>query len=287
MDTACDAPPPAPCDDFAEWAQIAVKYADRPRPMPVLRFDRHGLTVGLDENAEPPAFGLPRRALIVAGPVALCELRLVARSTAQAEGHPTQVTLEPSRADDHAVLWQALREHRHHVGGAPLSAPFSRSPRQKPTDFVPPQPSEGTPKRESSAAPASGYDGCGRTWCDVAFTATNHDDAWFFSHWLDYYFPEVCARARMNDAAADLREVYTRVADHEVEVRFVFHCAERVARAGAEASSRWIAVEAARQLDMAVEYWLGSTASACAAPNGWPRRALLTSRAAGHSFSSK
>ncbi|RDU96332.1 hypothetical protein DWV00_24885 [Trinickia dinghuensis] len=248
-------------NDFAAWVRIAVQYADHESAMPLLRLDRHGLTVAVPDDADAPALGLPRRALIIGDSAPLCELRLVARSAAREAGQPMTATLQPSRADDHALLWQSLVAYRAQLGAAPSCAQAVQSP-----SFAP-----------------SGAELRYRVACDAAFTLANHEDACFFSRWLDYYFAEVCARAKMSDATADLREMFMRVVDHEVEVRFAFHAGERVVRTSAEAACRWIAAQASQQLGMTVEHWLSGTTTACSSPAGWSMRAVMASRAGNYS----
>ncbi len=218
--------------------------------MPIVRVDRNGLTVALSDDADVPPIGLPRSALIVDGADSLCELRLVPRAAACSPGRTNQMTMQPSRADDHAVLWQALRTHQRHLGAVPASTPAPWS---------------------------SVSDGLVR--CDAAFGLANADDAWFFSQWLEYHFAEVRARSRMAGTAADLREVERRVVDHEVEVRFVFQANERIARACMDANCRWVAAEAARQMGMTVEHWLAGSTITGSSPGAWPTQARLVSGA--------
>jgi hypothetical protein len=108
--------------------------------------------------------------------------------------------------------------------------------------------------------------------CDVAFSLASQEDAWFFSHWLDYHFEEIRAWARMSDGAADLREIFMRVADHEVEVRFVFQSSERAMRAATETACGCIKAEAARQLAMTIDYCLPGTGATLASPIVWSGR---------------
>lgn len=241
MDITEHAPVPLSTDDFAAWVRLAVKYAGHTSAMPLLRLDRHGLTVAVHDDADAPVIGLPQCAAIIGDGTPLCELRLVARSIAREQGQPATAILQPSRADDHASLWRTLRDYRAQLGAAPSS---------------------GQP------APLPGPDSSASEWrnrasCDAAFTLANHDDACFFSRWLDYHFAELRARARMSDAGADLREIFMRVADEEVDVRFVFQAGARGVRTSSELACRWIAEQAEHQLGIAVEHWLSGTMSAC------------------------
>lgn len=259
MPTTRDLPSLPSTTDFAGWMRLAVQYDGHGSTMPLLQLDRRGLTVAVHDDADAPVIGLPRRAEIVSDSSPLCELRLVARSLARPEGQPMMAVLQPSRANDHAALWQALLEHRRHLGGAPACLHAAQLP----------------------ALDSSATDLRFRVSCDAAFALANHEDACFFSHWLDYHFAELRARARMSDAAADLREIFLRVADHEVDVRFVFHAGVGAVRASSETASRWIAEQAARQLGMTVEHWLPGIMTTYGSPAGWPLRAVMTSRA-GH-----
>lgn len=281
---------PAPAsDDFAAWMRIGVMLADQPQPLPVSRVDRHGLTVAVDEDFYLAPIGLPRRASITCDSAPLCELRLVARSVARTPGRATEVTMQPSRADDHAVLWQALRAHQLHLGSAPAVDSPSWPRRGERIGAAAPHghgadATSEAPAALSARAPEPARERIGDTptvvWCDTAFAMATHDDAWFFSHWLEYHFAEVRARTRMSCATADLRDMHTRIVDHEVEVRFLFQSSEPMVRACAEAGCRWIAAEAARQIGMEVEHWLSASPSvAREAPAGWPRRATLSSGA--------
>ncbi len=290
-----DAPALASYDAFATWAHLTVKYIDSGSAMPLARLDRRGLTVAVD-TADCPTIGLPRRAQIVADSTTLCELRLVARTAVPMEGSTIAVTLQPSRADDDALLWHALRAYQIHLGTAPsddepglstgLAASFAASG----------GPSDSSPECATGAVsaacehraprwPAGTIDSHNRVSCDVAFTLASREDAWFFARWLDYHFAEVRAWARMNDGAADLREMFMRVVEHEVEARFVFQSQERVVRAATETACRCIAAEAAHGLSMTVEHWLASTLAAL--PAGSRHAAAAGSHADAPCVSSK
>jgi hypothetical protein len=293
--TSSDAPTLPSLDAFAAWAQITIQYVDSPSAMPLVRLDRHGLTVAVDA-ADCPAIGLPRRARIIADSTSLCELRLVARATVPTEGSTIEVTLQPSRAEDDAQLWQALRAYQMHLGTAPsadeahrlasLGALITTSPGQG-DDRSEPAPCIDTAAREHRTAQLAASMAVWRTRvsCDVAFTLASREDAWFFSRWLDYHFAEVRAWARMSHAAADLREIFLRVAEHEVEVRFVFQAGERIVRAATETACRCIVTECAHALGVTVEYWLASTLTALPAESR--RRAVLSPYAGAYAFSSK
>jgi hypothetical protein len=280
-------PYPASVDYFSSWARIAVSYVDRARPMPVLRLDRDGLTVAVavavDDEADIPPIGLPRRALLVGGSKTLCELRVVLRTVARVEDGAVELTIQPSRADDHALLWLALRAYQLQLGPSPWRDVPARSSKVRGA-----RTSLRQPRTEGAAAqPETEYDqgnSRARAWCDAAFTVANRDDGFLLAHWLEYYFVELCARARMHDARAELCDVHMRVADHEVEVRFVFRHDERVARASTQAVSEWVAAEAVRQLHMSLEHWLSPNLSAVGGlRTGRPYRSRVTSAARGYS----
>jgi hypothetical protein len=295
-------PPATPTsrDDLAAWAHIAVQYADRATAMPLVRLDRHGLTVSVVDDADPPAIGLPRRALIVYDSTPLCELRLVARSATSEAGRATTITLQPSRADDHAQLWRALRAH---WAQWPAAAMPSRS-NEGSERSLPPDPSAESRQshqaclqdnvradtdaghREAELPASRPTDSRDAVSCDAAFSLTSDEDAWLFARWLDYHFAEVRARARMSGAAADLRDFSMRVVDHEVEVRFLFQSAEQVVRTSTELTCRWITAEAARQLGLTVEHWLYGTRTGHGCRPGWHVSAGVDSYSGSHSFSS-
>lgn len=295
MYISSDAPAMASCDAFGAWAQITIKFIDSPSAMPLTRLDRCGLTVVADA-ADWPAIGLPRRAQIIADSTSLCELRLVARMVVPGEDATIAVTLQPSRADDDALLWQALRAYQIHLGTAPSDegserfavlaalAATSAGPGDEGAERAV---CEDTTAREHRAAKpnASTTAWRPRVSCDVAFTLGSREDAWFFSRWLDYHFAEVRAWARMKDAAADLREMFMRVVEHEVEVRFVFQSGARIVRAATETTCRCVATEAAHALSLTAEYWLASTLTASPAQSR--HHAMLSVHADAYAFSSK
>lgn len=287
MYISSDAPTLACRDAFASWARITVKYVDSASAMPLTHLDRRGLTVAANA-ADWPTIGLPRRAHIIAESTSLCELRLVARTTIPGDGTTIAVTLQPSRADDDALLWQALRAYQIHLGTAPDDSGEERLAGLAAwvTGFPGSNNVEGRSARAACADAAAREHRAPRLTagtirsrshvsCDVAFTLASREDAWFFSRWLDYHFAEVRAWARMNDAAADLREIFMRTAEHEVEVRFLFESPERVVRASTDMACRCIATEAGRQLGMTVEHWLASIASVRASPASLPRHAVI------------
>jgi len=284
--------PPTP-DDFATSMRIGVRPLDHTRSLPILRVDRHGLTVAVDDgiDIDLPPIGLPRSGLIVGDSDSLCALRLVSRAVVRREGHAVEMMMQPSRADDHAVLWQALRVHQQRFGvvtagdRAPWPAGREGPGRAEPhrARQIGATNEEGAvavlPERQAGPAAMGIDDSPSLVSCDTTFTMVSHDDAWFFSHWLEYHFAEVRARTRMSSAAADLRDIHTRIADHELEVRFLFQASERIVRACTEASCRWIAAEAARQIGTTSEHWLSSRLVAGGSLAQWPRPAVLTSGA--------
>jgi hypothetical protein len=290
-----DAPALAACDTFAAWAQITIKFVDSASAMPLIRLDRRGLTVVADAG-DWPAIGLPRRAQIIADSTSLCELRLVARTVVPGEGSTIAVTLQPSRADDDALLWQALRAYQIHLGTAPsdegperfavLAALAATSGGHGDEGAERAVCEDTTAREHRSAKPtASTPLWRPRVSCDVAFTLGSREDAWLFSRWLDYHFAELRAWARMNDGAADLREMFMRVVEHEVEVRFVFQSGERIVRAATETACRCVATEAAHALSLTVEFWLASTLTASPAQSR--HHAMFSAHADSYAFSSK
>lgn len=249
MHTARCVGTPAFDNPFTAWAQFDVQFLDQPRAMRVVRIDRLGLTAVAADDAALPPIGLPRRALIVSGSTELCELRLIARTATRAESGATALIMQPSRASDHTSLWGVLRAH------------------QMQEDAV-------ATHRDTCAAAFPKHDYAPllqlgnawmQSWRDATFTTSSGRDAQFFACWLDYHFAEVQAYARIALPAAQLSEVFTRAVSGEVETRFVFsRFDDSLATACTETLCRWIRTEAARQLDMIVEHWLGSSsASGC------------------------
>jgi hypothetical protein len=297
----CELPYPTGVDYFSSWMRIAVNYADATRSMPVVRLDRDGLTVALDNDADIPPFGLPRRALIVGDSQAFCELRMVVRAVTRTTSGAIELIMQPSRADDDVLLWQALRAYQLQLGPSPWSELPPGSSHVTP-HVSPHVDRTGNAERRREGAGAAGETGSARAtgresrplaactddlraraWCDAAFTVANRDDAYFFAHWLDYHFAELRARARMHNVLAELCDVHTRVTDHEVEVRFAFREDERVVRGSTRAVCRWIAAEAVRQLDMPLEHWLSPNMSGVSALRiGRPYRTTLASAPRGY-----
>lgn len=299
MCTVCDAPSSDFDEAFAAWARIAVKFVDHAESIPIVRLGRNGLTVAVGGHAKLAPIGLPRRASIIGDATELCELRLVARAVTRIDEHRAEVTLQPSRADDHALLWQALRAYHLETGAGSWDEAPSVSRQLSgavSTEHQTPAARarrEGLVKKEAQSA-AAGAEAAGTAmderddaphapvWCDTVFTLASSEDAWFFAHWLEYHFAEVSARARMGDESAHLHEIVTRIADHDVQVRFVFQTAERLVRASTDACCRWIAAEASRQLRMSVEHWLAGVSPARHAAAGWSRRAMHAPRPVGY-----
>lgn len=228
---------------FAAWAGLDVHYPDQPRSMQMVRLDRLGLTVVVEDDAALPPLGLPRRALIVSGSTVLCELRLVARHAARAKSGAIELLMQPSRENDHASLWEVLRG-RHMQEKAAPAACDTRS-----AAFL----------DLGSVSPLHLGNLRMQAWCDGSFATPSHRDAQFFACWLDYHFAEIRAYARITLPAAQLNEIYARTVGGEVETRFVFsRLDESLATACTETLCRWIQAEAARQLDMIVEHWVGA-----------------------------
>jgi len=224
-------------------------------------------------------------------------MRAVTRTTSGA----IELIMQPSRADDDVLLWQALRAYQLQLGPSPWSELPPGSSHVTP-HVSPHVDRTGNAERRREGAGAAGETGSARAtgresrplaactddlraraWCDAAFTVANRDDAYFFAHWLDYHFAELRARARMHNVLAELCDVHTRVTDHEVEVRFAFREDERVVRGSTRAVCRWIAAEAVRQLDMPLEHWLSPNMSGVSALRiGRPYRTTLASAPRGY-----
>jgi hypothetical protein len=213
---------------FAAWAEIDVQYPDQPGPMHVVRLDRLGLTVVADGDTTLPPIGLPRRALIVSRSNVLREARLILRATARTESGAMELVMQPSRADDHASLWEVLRARQMQDTAAPTQRDMHSAARL----------------RGARALRAEIDELRQRSWCDASFTMASRDDAQFFASWLDYHFAEVSVYARLALPAAHLKEIYPRVVDDEVEARFVFAAAdESLVRTWTQTLCRWIEAE--------------------------------------------
>jgi hypothetical protein len=252
VQTARGVATPAFDEPFAAWAAFDVQFTGQSTSMPVVRLDRLGLTVVADKGATLPPLGLPRDALIVAGATVLCESRLVVRAATPTGSGATELLIQPSRAGDGAALWAALRARQIQENAAGTQ-PCTRSPALL---------------QSASSLPVQVGDLRTQSWCDASFGMASREDAQFFACWLDYHFEEVRVRSRMTHAAAQLNEIYVRVADDEVETRFVFaQSDESLIHARMETLCRWIRTEAARQLNMTVEHWLGG---ALTGPNTAP-----------------
>lgn len=249
MHTARCVGTPAFDNPFTAWAQFDVQFLDQPSAMRVVRIDRLGLTIVAADDAALPPIGLPRRALIVSGSTDLCELRLVARTAIRADSGATELIVQPSRANDHTSLWRVLRARQMQENAVATHRDTCLTVFPKEASASPLQ--LGRPRMQS--------------WCDASFNTASRRDAPFFACWLDYHFAEIQAYARIALPAAQLSEVVTRTVSGEVETRFVFsRFDDSLATVCTEMLCRWIRAEAARQLDMSVEHWLGaSSASGC------------------------
>ncbi|HEV3105766.1 MAG TPA: hypothetical protein VGZ01_08765 [Trinickia sp.] len=218
---------------YAARARISLAYPGVSH-MALLRLDRSGLAVHVTDDADLPPLGLPRQANVLSDDEPLCALRLVVRSIARCDEHGFDVVVQPSRADDHALFWQALRAHQLRYGGLLLEGSALSA-------------------WHLGAATARDERPAGVT-CDAAFALPNHFDALFFADWLEYHFDEVAARARMALSRAELRELGTRVKNNEVEVRFGYWNGDRMAHACTDEVCGWIAAEIARLFALRAEH---------------------------------
>ncbi|RKP43880.1 hypothetical protein D7S89_24710 [Trinickia fusca] len=218
------------------YTHLALEYPAAAQRMSLVRIDRRGLTVRVSDDAGLPPLGLPRQARLLSIDDVLCELRMVARVIARPQQGALQVTMQPSRADDHASLWLALRAHQMRGGtlfegaGLALLSTIDRA----------------------LAAEAERFDAGAH--CDVAFTLPGLADARFFAVWLEYHFAEIVARAHTASSPAELCEMRLRSIDSNVlEVRFSYAWANCSAPACSEEISAWIAAEADRLFGLMVE----------------------------------
>lgn len=218
-------------DSIAARAGLSIEYADTAERLPLVRLDRRGLVVYLNDDAHLPPLGLPRCARLLRGQEVLCELRLVARSIVRRDNRTIELTIAPSRADDDTVFWQALHTSHLHDRQADESA--------RPGTEATPMPRTGS---KTGLCPGSALD----VGCEAVFGLPTHADARFVAEWLEYHFAEIIVRARGTRSSAELRGIEQRRSDTRVGVFFSYRWGGRtMVRCTAELCW-WIASELER-----------------------------------------
>jgi hypothetical protein len=251
---------------FAKRARIAVDHPAIAQRMPLTHLDRHGLAFQLRDPGELPALGLPRTALIVAGDEPLCTLRLVVRGLRRASDDTLELTMQPSRADDHESFWRALRVLQQRRRAAVVHSFFYRQPEQDPmADEIrldrPLHPREqpgAALRRTQRPAPALHEPpGAGRSRT-AAFMLARSDDALFFAEWLEYHFAEIGEQTHSGSRHAELKQLRPHIAGREVRVEFSYRydLADATQGACTEEACRWIESEVKRRFDLRTEHYL-------------------------------
>jgi hypothetical protein len=273
---------------FAKRARIAVDHPAIAERMPLIHLDRSGLVFRLRETGELPALGLPKPALIVAADEPLCTLRLVVRGLRRTSDDTVELTMQPSRADDHELFWHALRAQQQRQRYAIAHSFFSRQPelrrtadenRQGRLRHLPGQPGAAPCRIPRQAAALHEPHGTRRSRT-AAFMLARHDDALFFAEWLEYHFAEIGEQTRMGSRHAELKQLRPRIAGREVHVEFSFSydLADAAQSACTKAVCRWIELEVKRRFDLNAEHCL---------PDALPFAGIGSRAAAHYSFSSK
>lgn len=266
MQALCASRPPEADDSFAARARVAIEYADTAQRLPLARLDRQGLVAYLTDDACLPPLGLPVPARVLSGDETLCELRLVARSVARSADRgerAIELTLQPSRADDDAAFWQALYEHlRRHRSPTDGPRPTTRN--------------QGPACREKSGTglcPSSALD----IGCEAVFTLSSHDEARFFSEWLEYHFAEIAARSRVTLSSSELRAIERRAAGSHVGVFFSYRWGGQAMVQCTSEICGWVASELDRLFGLTARFEVVDTREGIVLPGGAHRPASLAS----------
>ena len=274
---------------FAKRARMALEYPGVAQRMPFVRLNRDGLVFSLGELARLPPVGLPRPAVIVCGDEPLCETRLVLRSVDHAVGGRLELTVQPSRADDHELLWQALRAYQQRHRRDLVHSPLVRQPepgRAQLRRLRVPLATGWSRESQNDPAASEPLDAC--VLPAATFTVERRDDALFLADWLEYHFVEIDARSKLASPIVQLQEVESRLTGRDVRVQFRYEFADMAAREATEQVCGWIETELATRFSMPVECLLDETpgqscVNAEPTANGAPDDGTL----AGYSFSSK
>jgi hypothetical protein len=273
---------------FAKRARIAVDHPAIAQRMPLIHLDRGGLVFRLHEPGELPELGLPKPALIVAADEPLCTLRLVGRGLRRTSDDTVELTMQPSRADDHELFWHALRAYQQRQRYAVVHSFFSRQPEPGRTAGESRHGRPRHPREQPDAAlcriqrqVAARHELHGaRGSRTAAFMLARRDDALFFAEWLEYHFAEIGEQTRIGSRHAELKQLRPRIAGREVRVEFsyLYDLADAAESACTEAVCRWIESEVKRRFDLSAEHYL---------PDALRFAGIGSRAAAGYSFSSK
>jgi hypothetical protein len=266
---------------FAASARMAVELADLPQPMPLVRLDRHGLVATVADDVGLPPLGLPRPARVFACGESISELRLVPRTLIRpapscADPHfalerltwsrpapPFELTMQPSRADDDLIFWKALYARRH--VSPDMSGTFGRGDDMSAgldtgvcDDIDIDMGAGGLGIRaglgtDLSAYPVHphqrfGHDSC----CEVVLEFVDHNEAVFFSEWLEYHFAEIAAFGRAATSAAELHDIDRRRSGAQVTVLFRYRRGSRALSQTTNAICTWLRQEMERLFGMRV-----------------------------------
>ncbi|WP_080422591.1 hypothetical protein [Burkholderia ubonensis] len=194
----------------ADGARIAVAYPSFPKPLPLVRLDRHGLVFRTGGPA-PLVCGLPRAATLLARNEPLCSLRLVIRDVAATGDGHHDLTMQPSCAASDELLWHTLRDREPYRHIRHPLAPVADSAAGPKDD-----------RHDPAPAPIAGADGTARLSRSAAFRLPCRTDALFFADWLEYHFDELRALAQRHTPQLQLNQLERQLADDEVDVRFVY-----------------------------------------------------------------
>ncbi len=272
---------------------MALEYPGVAHRMPLVRLDRNGLVFSLGERVKLPPAGLPKPAAIVCGDEPLCELRLVIRDVDRAVGGRLELTVQPSRVDDHELFWQALRAYQQRHRRAVVHSSFARQPDHARHAQLRPLRPLRVPLAagwncESQNDPAAGEPLDARALYAAMFTVERRDDALFLAELLEYHFAEIDARSKLASPFIQLQALESRLTGRDVRVQFRYGFADMAAREATKQVCGWIEAELTTHFDMSVACLLEE--APCLSGTGAEAPANSVSGdgpLAGYSFSSK